>query len=133
MGIRKSKKSIRGVSNGGVMVTDQEGELSGFFTVYYNPSSLMNIISFKDTRKRFMIMVDTAVENSIIVRIGEGRQIKCLEIGVGLYIWRPKHNSNISNKQISSYSFLNLVEVNTSSFARRELDRADADKGCIST
>ena len=60
------------MSNGGVMVTNEEGDLPGFFTVYYNPKSLMNIIAFSDMRRRFRVTVDTSKENEILVHADEG-------------------------------------------------------------
>ena len=52
----------------------------------------MNIIAFSDMRKRFRITVDTSEENAIAVYIGESCVMKILEVGAGLYIWKPEHN-----------------------------------------
>jgi len=41
------------------METCMEGNLPGVFPVYYNQKSLMNIIAFSETRKRFRITADT--------------------------------------------------------------------------
>ena len=84
--MRKCDKPMNGASKGGVMATDREGELPGFFKLYYNPRSLMNIISFKDMIKRFKITVDTSKENIFLVYINEGKIMIFLEIGVGMYI-----------------------------------------------
>ena len=123
--IRKCKIPINSIINIGVMVTDMEGDLLGFFPVYSNPKSLMNIISLSDMRKRFRITVDTDNKDAIMVHIGEGQVMQCLEIGVGLYIWKPGHNFNLLNKQISFYSFLSLVSTKKSNFTKRELARID--------
>jgi len=88
----------------------------------------MNIIAFSDMRKKFRITVDTSKENVIAVHIGEGRVMKLLEIGAGLCIWKPEHNFNLTNKRISSYTFLSLVSTNKSNYTRQELDRVDASK-----
>ena len=109
------------------MVIDMEGYWP-FFTVYYNPKSLMNIIAFCDTRKRFRITMDTDKEVAILVHIGEDRIMRSVEIGAGLYIWKPEHNSNLINKRVSSYSFLNLVSKSKSNFTRREIRRIDEVK-----
>jgi len=106
--IRKCKKPINGVLNCGVMVTNQEGDIPGDFPVYYNPKSLMSMILFKDMRKRFRITVDTDEESEILVHISENRVMKFVEISADLYIWKPEHNSNLLNKQMSSCSFLVL-------------------------
>ena len=56
----KKCKPINGISNGGTMVTEYQGGLPGFFTVYYNPESLLNISSFAEVRKKYRITMDTA-------------------------------------------------------------------------
>ena len=123
--IRGYKKPINGVSNGGVMVADKEGNLPGFFTVYYNPDSLMNILSSSDMRKRFRVKMDTNEESAMLVHISKDNVMRFVEIGASLYIWKPEDSSNLQNKQISSYSFLSFVSENKSSFTRRELKRID--------
>ena len=69
--IRESVKPINGVSNGGVMVTNKEGGLPGFFKVYYNPDSLMNILSLSDMRKRFRMTMDTSKDVVVLVHIAK--------------------------------------------------------------
>ena len=51
--LRKSSKPITRVSNGGVMVTDMEGDMLRFFTVYVNEQSLMNILALATQGKDF--------------------------------------------------------------------------------
>ena len=126
--IRDSIKPINGVSNGGVMVTSKEGDLPGFFKVYYNPDSLMNILSLSDMRKRFRVTMDTSKEAAMLVHIAKSEVMKFIEVRAGLYVWKPEHNTNLLNKQISSYSFLSLVSENKSNFTRRELKRIDDAK-----
>ena len=91
------------------MVTDMEGDWLGFFMVYFNPKLLVIIIAFCDMIKRFRITMNTDKEVAILVHIGEDRIMPFVEIGAGLYVLKPEHNSNLINKHISSYSFLNLV------------------------
>ena len=76
-------------------------------------------------RKRFKITMDTDKENAIIVHIGEGRVMKLLEVGAGLYIWKPGYKSNLLNKQVPSYSYLILVATNKINFTKLELVRID--------
>ena len=51
--------------------------------------------------------------------------MKFIEVRAGLYVWKPEHNTNLFNKQISSYSFPSLVSENKRNFTRRELRRID--------
>jgi len=72
------------------MVTEYKGNLPGFFKVYYNSKSLMNILSFKDARKVFRLTADTAEENCIVVHVGESKVLKFYEVTSGLYMWSPE-------------------------------------------
>ena len=126
--LRKCEKPISGVSNGGILTTDLEGDLPGFFTVYHNPESLMNILALSDMVKHFRVTMDTSVEVAMLVHINDTQVMRFTEIAAGLYIWKPETNTNLVNKQISSYSFLGLVSTNKSNYTRRELQRVDAAK-----
>ena len=63
--------------------------------------------------------MDTAVKNAIVVRVGEGKKIKFVEVGSVLYLLQKL--TNITNKKISDYSFLTLVSANKQNFTKREL------------
>ena len=63
------------------MATDKEGDLPGFFTVYYNPDSLMNILSLSDMRKRFRVTMDTNEEAAMLVHISKDKVMRFVEIG----------------------------------------------------
>jgi len=64
---------MNGISNGGIMVTNEEGNLPGFLPVYYNPNSLMNIIAMSNMRKKFIATMDTSQKVAIMVHLGNGR------------------------------------------------------------
>ena len=98
--IENSRKSINGVSNGGVMLTNKEDYLPSFFTIYYHPKSLMNILSISNLRKRFKVTMDISKEVAILVHIAKNKVMKSIEIGAGLYIWKSEHNSSLLNKKI---------------------------------
>ena len=72
--------------------------------------------------------MDTGKEVAILVHLGNGKILRFLEVGVGLYIWKPEYNYNLLNKQTSSYSFLNLISENKSNCTKRELVRIDTAK-----
>jgi len=54
-------------------VTNKEGDLPGFFTVYYNPESLMNILSLSNMRKIFRVTMETSVEVEMVAHISESQ------------------------------------------------------------
>ena len=68
--IRRAKRRLVAKTNGGPHVSDLEGELPGFFTVWFNPKSMINILSFADVRKRFRITIDTEEESCFLVHTG---------------------------------------------------------------
>ena len=104
--LRKYKRPSSGVSNGGVLTTDLEGDLPGFFTVYHNPESLMNILALSDMRKRFWVTMDTSVEVAMLVHISDTQVMRFVEIDAGLYIWKPETNTKLVNKKNPRTLFL---------------------------
>ena len=122
LNVRKSKKNLRAYSNGGSQDSNLEGDFPGMFKVWYNPSSMMNILSFKDVRKHFRITMDTDVENVINVHMKCGKVLKFEEVESGLYLL---HTNNITSKKVSAYSFLTLVKSNKANFTSRQIKRSD--------
>ena len=117
-------RKLRAYTNGGHQDSNEEGDLPGFFRVWYNPRSMLNILSFRDVRKRFRVTVDTSVENAICVHVEGGKVLKFVEVETGLYLLSSKKTT--SNKKVSAYSFLTLVRANKNDFTSRQVKRADA-------
>ena len=128
LNIRKSKRILHAISNGGDQDHNKIGDLLGFFTVWCKPESKLNILIWSDVRKRFRITSDTAISNSIFVHLDNGKKMEFKEIQSGLYMWNPIGESNINNVKVSRYSFLNLVSSNKKSFTKDEVKRADLTK-----
>ena len=84
---------------------------------------MLNILSFKDVRKRFKVTVDTSIENAICVHTDDGKVLKFVEVESGLYLLQ--NNKPDTNKKISAYSYLTLVKANRSNFTAKQLKRAD--------
>ena len=116
-------KKLRAYTNGGHQDSNEEGDLPGFFKVWYNPSSMLNILSFRDVRKRFRVTVDTSIENAICVHVDGGKVLKFVEVESGLYLLSSNKSSN--NKKVSAYSYLTLVRANKDDFTNRQVKRAD--------
>ena len=123
LNVRRSKKTMRAYSNGGHQDSNLVGDFPAMFEVWYNPESMLNIMSFKDVRKHFRITIDTDVENTVNVHLKCGKVLKFEEVESGLYLLR---SNNESNKKVSAYSYLTLVKANKSQFTTREVKRADA-------
>ena len=64
---------------------------------------MLNILSFKEVRKRFSITVDNVVESAVNVHAREGKVLKVEEVESRLYLLR---SDNFINENVSAYSFL---------------------------
>ena len=71
IGVKRSMSTMRALSNGGHQDSTQMGTSPGFFDVWYNNKSLLNILSMKDVRKKFRVTMDTDIEPTINVHLGE--------------------------------------------------------------
>ena len=105
LNIRKSKRILHAISNGGDQDHNKIGDLPGFFTVWYNPESKLNILAWSDARKRFRITSDTGISNSIFAHLDDGKKMEFKEIQSGIYVLIPISESNVNNVKVSRYSF----------------------------
>ena len=121
--VRKSKHKLKAYTNGGSHESEYKGFLPGFFEVWYNPNSMINILSFNDVSEKFRITMDTAEENAILVHVDEenGRVMRFKSIDAGLYILDANDNDFVNH-----YSYLNVENDNAIEYySRREIDKAD--------
>ena len=121
--IRKAKKKLVAKTNGGPHISDMEGELPGFFTVWFNPKSMINILSFADVRKRFRITIDTNEESCFLVHTGRNKPLRFNEVETGLYLFDK--NEYMNERRASGYSFLTLAEDTEGQFSKEEISRAE--------
>ena len=120
--VKKAGRRLVANTNGGPHVCDMEGELPGFFKVWFNPQSMINILSFADVRKRFRITIDTEKESTFLVHIGRGRPLRFNEVASGLYLFDK--SSYVKNQKASGYSFLTLAASTEGQFTKEEIDCA---------
>ena len=57
--VRRNSKSLRAYTNGGHQDSHADGDLPGLFTVWCNPASMLNILSFSEVSNHYRITVDT--------------------------------------------------------------------------
>ena len=98
-------------------------DIPGFFTVWYNPDSMLNILSFADVRRKFRVTMETAKDPSFKVHLSDNKIIRFVEIKSGLYMLDV--GSLYELRKISGYSFLSLVKGNKANFTRSEISKAD--------
>ena len=106
--VKKSRKKLCALTNGGSQESEYRGTLPGFFEVWYNPHSMVNILSFGEVAQRFRITMDTANENTINVHINQDddKVLKFREMDNGLYVLETTNNDLVSH-----YSYLHLATL----------------------
>ena len=124
MNVQHSNKTLRAITNGGHQDSNMKGNFPGFFPVWYNPASMLNILAWTDVRKFFRITADTLVANEINVHISDDFIMKFKELENGLFIFDGHNDSNSdtsTKKPVSCYSFLMLVKANKENFQGAKL------------
>ena len=112
----------RSLYNGGSLMYNNYGHLSLLpdLEVYYNPDSIANLLSMAYVTEHYRATMDSAVENSIIVHVGDGNDLKFLTCVRGLYYFDTKVKYSVTG-----YSFLMYVASNKLYYTRREFQGAD--------
>jgi hypothetical protein len=91
--------------------------------VWYNPKSLINILSFANVSRKFRVTFDSSINPAIIVHVNKHRTLKFEPLGQGLYTCDRKEFIK-TKKSVSNYSFLTSVSDNIKSYTRREIEGA---------
>ena len=74
--------------NRGTQDSSKVGELPGFFTVWYNLASMMNILAWAGVCNKFCITADTSSWKYITVHLPPTRKMVFKEVESGLYLFR---------------------------------------------
>ena len=91
-------------TNGGTHISNQVVTIKNLGEVWYNPSSLANVISLVDVRKICRMTMDNDIEPDIIVHRKDGTTMKFKEFKSGLYFHDTEPN-------IDSYGYCLLQAV----------------------
>ena len=112
-------------TNGGKHHTNQVGDVPGYDTVWYNPTSLANILSLARVTRYFRVTMDTHEEQCFNVHKGDGTIQKFIKSPRGLYYHdiRWDRTSNVlTNVDMAT------VKSNKLQVTPRSLKRADKAK-----
>jgi len=122
--IRKSTNKLRAFTNGGHQDSDMIGCLPHFFDVWYNPESLMNILSFSEVANKYKITMDSSQSDTIKVHLNaEGKCWKFSKVDSGLYLLNS-NSDKYNNASVTNYSCLTLVSDNEAQYNSREIKMA---------
>ena len=119
--IYKSPYTLRAYTNDRYQESTEQGTLPGFFDVWYNKDSMMNILAFSGVCKKFRVTVDTAESSTINVHLTKSHLIQFKEVDSGLFVLE----NGLTQVSTTNYSFLNLVRTNKLYYTKREVARAD--------
>ena len=125
--IRNSPTKLRAYTNRGHQDSKEIVTPPGYFDVWYNPESMVNILSFADIRKRFRVTIDSQKEAIITVHLDEEKTVKFTEVASGLYLYNTK-GDNQSNNQLCNYTYINVEKKNKEGYTRVEILGADRAK-----
>ena len=92
--VKKRNKTLRAFTSGRHQDSNLVGNLPGFFQVWFNPYSMINILAWSNVREISCITVNTAKEDAINAHIGKERVIKFVEVESGLYLLQNQSNDN---------------------------------------
>jgi len=125
--IRESKDTLHAKSNGGELTSKHVGDLPGFFPVWFNPKSMLNILSLAEVQQRYRTTMDSADSNSIVVHTNKKKSLKFSAVGTGLYLLQNGVNSNRTktiNDVVTHY--MNQISNNKNNFTNRQIQGADS-------
>ena len=113
---------MRSLSNSGSLIYNKSGHISLLpdLEVYYNLDSIANLLSMSYITEHYRVMMDSAVEDSIVVHVGDGNDLRFLKCGRGLYCFDTKVKSSVTG-----YSFLSSVASNKLYYTRHEVQGVD--------
>ena len=121
--IRKSKETLRAITNGGYQDSDMIGEFPNLGTVWYNRHSIANILSMHEVRRVCRVTMDTSIEPTLCVHRLDGSIMKFEEQESGLYVFKPKINTSVNI--YPACTLVTTVEENKKMFTRRQVFNAD--------
>ena len=84
--VRKSRNKLHGYTNGGHQDSTLVGDLPGFFQVWYNPSSMLNILAWCDVTGKYRITADTAIADAIHVHVSDDTILTFKQVSSGLFL-----------------------------------------------
>ena len=127
--IHTSSGQLKVHTNGGTQILNQIGQTKHFSEVWYNPSSLANILSIAVVRKRYRITIGTSIARVMNVHCNNGMIMVFREFETSLYYYDTSKDAfsvNSSKNKVIDYSFLGTIALNKAHYTQRELKGVDA-------
>ena len=122
-GIRKSKSTLEMATNAGTRLTNQEANVPGFGTVWYDEGAVANIFSFAELVDKHRITFDSSVENAFLVHQPD-KIVKFERTPEGLYTYRVDKDYKKSLKEKGKSHLVTTLSENREGYTDRQFDRA---------
>ena len=111
-------------TNGGSQTYSVTGTLNVIpLEVYYDGSSIANILSLSEICKNFRVTMDSDTEHAITVHLTNTHLMKFTRCSSGLYFYDTRGIDTVVPEL--PYSLLTTVKANKEFFSPREIERAD--------
>jgi hypothetical protein len=124
-GIRPSPYTLRALTNGGHQDSHLIGDFPVLGAVWFNPSSIANILSLSYVRKLCRVTMDTSHDCFMVVHRIDGSLMHFQEHASGLYVFDPEaHEPTVT--RTSGITLLSTVTTNKRLFSPRHITAADA-------
>ena len=123
--IKHSGHTLRALTNGGHQDSVMTGVFPNLGTVWFNPSSIANILSLAEVRKVCRVTLDTSAEPALCVHRRNGSIMKFVEHASGLYVFDTA-TCNVSSDLVASYTMVSTVAEQKKMFSARDIAAADS-------
>ena len=122
-GIRKSKSTLEMATNTGTRLTNQEANVPGFGTIWYDEGAIANIFSFAELVDKHRITFDSSVENAFLVHQPD-KIVKFERTPEGLYTYRVDKDYKKSLMEKGNSHLVTTLSENRKGYTDRQYDRA---------
>ena len=110
-------------TNVGTRLTNQEANIPGFGTVWYDEGAIVNIFSFTELVDKHRITFDSSVENTFLVHQPD-KIVKFEHTPEGLYTYRVDRDYKKSLTEKGNSHLVMTLSENRKGYTDRQYDRA---------
>ena len=124
--IHQSNTILHAKTNGGSQDSTMRATLPGFFDVWFNSQSMVNILAWCDVSEHYRITTDTSVEDAIFVHISDITALRFVMVKNGLFLLDPSSMDKLRSLfNVYSFNQISVVRDLKSHFTRREIEGAE--------
>jgi hypothetical protein len=120
-----SKNVLKCHTNGGIQLSNQEADVVNFGCVWYDPTSLANIVALSEVHHLFWVTMDTDVEAAIRVHGKDGSVMKFFKYKSSLYYFDTSAQKINHVSSVEPYVFVQTVDNLKEQYTRIEVENAD--------